>query len=83
MRRRHVALAFVIAIAAWTIWSFQTGGLIATLFTEPASGTALDAVRDYVLGWGELAPLAYVVIVTVEVPSNSKSSIASTSHALA
>jgi uncharacterized membrane protein YdjX (TVP38/TMEM64 family) len=67
VRGKPVALALVAAVAAWSIWSYATGGLIATLVSEPASGTALDAVRDYVLGWGYLAPFVYVVIVTVEV----------------
>lgn len=38
------------------------------MLASPADGeNALTVIRDYVLGWGPLAPIAYVVAVTVEV----------------
>lgn len=67
MRRRHVALVVVATLAAWAVWSYWTGGLVGTLLEPPASGTALDAIRSYVLAWGPAAPVAYVAIVTLEV----------------
>lgn len=38
------------------------------MLASPAEGEdALSIIRDYVLGWGPFAPIAYVVAVTIEV----------------
>ena len=67
-RRVYAAIAVLLALAAWAIWSYQTGGILRVLLVKPADGgTTLDALRVYVLGWGMWAPLVYVAAVTVEV----------------
>jgi uncharacterized membrane protein YdjX (TVP38/TMEM64 family) len=67
-RRVYAALAVLLAITAWAIWSYQAGGILRVLLVPPADGgTTLDALRAYVLGWGMWAPVVYVAAVTVEV----------------
>jgi uncharacterized membrane protein YdjX (TVP38/TMEM64 family) len=67
-RRIYAALAVMLAIAAWAIWSYQAGGILRVLLVPPADGgRTLDALRVYVLGWGMWAPLVYIAAVTVEV----------------
>jgi len=66
--RRSVAAVVVLALVAWAIWSFEAGGLVHFLAVAPADGsTRVDALREYLLAWGALAPLVYVAAVTVEV----------------
>jgi uncharacterized membrane protein YdjX (TVP38/TMEM64 family) len=68
LRRRHAAILLLAAIAALGVWSYQPGGLVAALVEAPEDGgTRLEAFRQYVLGWGALAPVVYVAAVTVEV----------------
>lgn len=58
----------MLALAAWTIWSYATGGLMRVLLSASPEGQGmLDVLRTYVQHWGMLAPLIYVGIVTVEV----------------
>jgi uncharacterized membrane protein YdjX (TVP38/TMEM64 family) len=70
-RTRHrlaLALALAALFAAWAVWSYRSGGVVAVLAAtagDPAGGLA--AMRAYVLSWGALAPAAYVLAVTVEV----------------
>jgi uncharacterized membrane protein YdjX (TVP38/TMEM64 family) len=67
-RRVYAAIAVLLALAAWAIWSFQANGILRVLLVPPADGgTTLDALRVYVLGWGMWAPVVYVAAVTVEV----------------
>lgn len=71
LRTSHkIALASLVlaAMAAWAIWSYRTEGLLHVLLAAPEDGgSRLQAVRVYVLGWGALAPLVYIVSVMVEV----------------
>jgi uncharacterized membrane protein YdjX (TVP38/TMEM64 family) len=68
LRRRVAAFLVLAAAIAWALWSYRSGGVIAAMLASPAEGEdALSIIRDYVLGWGALAPIAYVVAVTVEV----------------
>jgi uncharacterized membrane protein YdjX (TVP38/TMEM64 family) len=61
-------LAFgVLALIGWAIWSYATGGLMHMLLSASTGASTLDALREYVRGWGALAPLVYVAAVTVEV----------------
>ena len=63
-----VAVLLVGAIVAWTIWSYQAGGLMHVLVAAAPEGQSrLDALRTYILGWGMLAPIVYVAAVIVEV----------------
>lgn len=65
-----IALAGVLlgGLVAWTIWSYQTGGLMRVLVSATPDGQSrLDALRVYILGWGALAPIVYVCAVIVEV----------------
>lgn len=67
-RKRLVALAGLIAVLALGLWSWQPGGLVSALIdAPPEGGTRLEAVRVWVLGWGALAPIVYLVAVALEV----------------
>jgi uncharacterized membrane protein YdjX (TVP38/TMEM64 family) len=67
-RRVYLALAVLLTIAAWAIWSYRSGGILRVFLVPPADGgTTLDALRAYVLGYGVWAPLVYMAAVTVEV----------------
>jgi uncharacterized membrane protein YdjX (TVP38/TMEM64 family) len=66
--KRRIAAVGVLALAAWAVWSYQTGGLLRVLIATPAAGLSrLDALRAYVESWGALAPVVYIAAVTVEV----------------
>jgi len=66
--RRVAVVLLLIALVAWGVWSFEAGGLVRILAVGPGDGsTRVDAIREYVLAWGALAPLVYVTAVTVEV----------------
>lgn len=66
--RVYAALAVLLALASWAIWSYESGGILRVLLVPPADGSStLDALRAYVLGWGMWAPVVYVAAVTVEV----------------
>ena len=65
-----IALAVLLlgGLVAWTIWSYQTGGLMRVLIAAAPDGqTRMDALRAYILGWGIFAPVIYVCAVIVEV----------------
>ena len=63
-----VAVGLLGGIVAWAIWSYRAGGLMRVLVAEaPPGASRLDALRDYILGWGALAPIVYVCAVIVEV----------------
>ncbi len=69
VRREQTLAALALAgIVGWAIWSYTTGGVLAALFsTELDSEAKVAAVRGVFLAWGPLAPLAYVLVCTVEV----------------
>lgn len=64
---KRIALVAVIALAAWAVWSYATGGLMRVFFTSGDNMATLEAIRTYVRSWGALAPIVYVAAVTVEV----------------
>jgi uncharacterized membrane protein YdjX (TVP38/TMEM64 family) len=66
--RRVLAGASLAVLCGWAASSYASGGIIATL-SQSASGDdrALDTIRERVRGWGAWAPLAYVLLVIVEV----------------
>jgi uncharacterized membrane protein YdjX (TVP38/TMEM64 family) len=56
------------ALAAWALWSYSSGGIIAILWAPDRSAADKVAViQEYFRSFGVLAPLAYVGIVTIEV----------------
>ncbi len=55
------------ALVGWAVWSFATGGLMHVLLSATTGASTIDALREYVRGWGALAPVVYVAAVTVEV----------------
>jgi uncharacterized membrane protein YdjX (TVP38/TMEM64 family) len=60
-----VAIALLVA---WAVWSYESSGLIHTLLADPPAGqTRMHVLREYVLAFGPLAPLAYVGSVAIEV----------------
>ena len=56
------------ALVAWCALSYARGGVVSDI-ADPQLDAAqkLEALRTYFESWGSLAPLVYVVIVTVEV----------------
>ena len=65
---RWVIAVGVLALAVWALWSYRTGGLLSVLLESPTEGISrLESLRAYVASWGALAPLVYVLAVTVEV----------------
>jgi uncharacterized membrane protein YdjX (TVP38/TMEM64 family) len=67
-RRVYAAIAVLLTLAAWAIWSYQSGGILRVLLVPPTDGgSTLDALRVYVLGYGLWAPFVYIGAVTVEV----------------
>jgi uncharacterized membrane protein YdjX (TVP38/TMEM64 family) len=66
-RRLLPVLALLVA-AAWLVASYRGGGLAFTLVQATnESGRSLDLLREYIAGWGSLGPLAYLLLVVVEV----------------
>jgi uncharacterized membrane protein YdjX (TVP38/TMEM64 family) len=66
---RSVICGSIIALMiGWAVWSYETGGLVHVLAAVPPEGQSrLHVLREYVLAWGPLAPLAYIGTVAVEV----------------
>ena len=69
MRRQQVLAALALAgVAGWVIWSYATGGVMSVLLsTELDAEAKVIAVREFFFAWGPLAPLAYILVVAVEV----------------
>jgi uncharacterized membrane protein YdjX (TVP38/TMEM64 family) len=67
-RRRALVVAGLGLVAAGLLYSYATGGFFAAFFgTTRGEPPTLDVLREYLARWGALAPLAYVLIVIVEV----------------
>ena len=61
-------LPCVLLALATVLWSFSTGGLVAALFSGSLSPDAkVGHLRDFVLSFGTAAPIAYILLTTVEV----------------
>jgi uncharacterized membrane protein YdjX (TVP38/TMEM64 family) len=68
VRRRLLVLLIASALVAGAIYSYWTAGFVYVLVVgRPDQGPWLERLRDTVAGWGQLAPLIYVLIVIVEV----------------
>ena len=60
------ALLLMITAVAW--WSYRSGGLVFALFEATRdSNQSLEILRQYLARWGALGPVAYVLLVIVEV----------------
>ena len=66
---RSVSLAaLLLTTAAMAWWSYRSGGLIFALFGATRdSNQSLDILRQYLANWGALGPVAYLLLVIVEV----------------
>jgi uncharacterized membrane protein YdjX (TVP38/TMEM64 family) len=66
--KRLAALAAVVVLAIWAVWSYRTGGLVSALTSGAATTDfSVETIRQLVGRWGAFAPLAYVLVVIVEV----------------
>jgi uncharacterized membrane protein YdjX (TVP38/TMEM64 family) len=66
--RRAIAVAFLSTVISLVGWSYFDNGLAATLVSSDVSAEAkVDTIQAYFDRWGALAPLVYVLVVTVEV----------------
>jgi uncharacterized membrane protein YdjX (TVP38/TMEM64 family) len=65
---KRIAALIVLVVVLWCVWSYFAGGVMYFLLDGAnARGTTVDALREYVRGWGALAPFVYTGAVTVEV----------------
>ena len=66
--KRALFVFIFITIILGCLWSFTSGGIMRTLLAPDVSGESrLAAVREYFESWGAAGPLAYMVVVIVEV----------------
>ncbi len=69
--RRGARVAFGLALvvaAAWTAWSYLTGGIVSALVAAAADGgQSLDLIRAQIARAGVFGPIVYVAAVIVEV----------------
>ena len=55
-------------IGALASWSYAAGGFVFTLVQTTGDGDqSLEVLRQYLARWGTFAPIAYVLLVIVEV----------------
>ena len=67
-RYRLLAILFLATLVSLLAWSYASGGIVAVLFGPGGdSQEKVEAVRAFLNQWRGSAPLAYVVMVTVEV----------------
>ncbi len=67
-RDRWLAGLVLAAVTSLVAWSYFTGGFAAVILSPSFDGEAkVEYIQDYFLAWGSLAPLVYVLIVTLEV----------------
>jgi uncharacterized membrane protein YdjX (TVP38/TMEM64 family) len=68
MSKRAILLGLLAVTAAWAVWSYASGGLTYLLVAAATDNRyGIDTLRSWVLSWGALAPLVYVLAVTIEV----------------
>jgi uncharacterized membrane protein YdjX (TVP38/TMEM64 family) len=67
MKRALVAVSFLVLVG-YAAWSYSSGGIIELLLRpDIQSEIRLAQIQEYFRSWGAAAPLAYALIVTVEV----------------
>jgi uncharacterized membrane protein YdjX (TVP38/TMEM64 family) len=65
---RALVITTIAALASLLVWSYATDGLVWTLLnSEVSAEEKLAALRGFFAQFGWAAPLAYVIVVTVEV----------------
>jgi uncharacterized membrane protein YdjX (TVP38/TMEM64 family) len=65
---KKLALAGLVALCTWLLYSYRAGGIVFTLVdVTHHSDRSLDTLREYLARWGPLGPAAYVVLVVIEV----------------
>lgn len=65
---RWLALGLIGAAASWATWSYVHDGIVGLLLDHTlAPEDKIDGLRAFFDGWGTLAPLMYLGLVTVEV----------------
>ena len=64
----YVGLAIVLGLTAATAWSYLDDGIVGILLRPGVSSAGrVGLIQEYFRSWGAIAPVAYVVVVTVEV----------------
>jgi uncharacterized membrane protein YdjX (TVP38/TMEM64 family) len=67
-RDRWLAGLTLFAVASLVAWSYFSGGIAALMLSPSLDGaTRVRYIQEFFLAWGSLAPLLYIVIVTLEV----------------
>jgi uncharacterized membrane protein YdjX (TVP38/TMEM64 family) len=67
-RDRWFAGLSLFAVASLVAWSYFSGGIAAVMLSPSLDGaTRVRHIQEFFLTWGSLAPLLYIVIVTLEV----------------
>ncbi len=65
---KFVSIFLLIGLMVFVVYSYFSGGIINIIFQDNISTEEkLPLIKDYFLSWGTLAPLAYTIIVTIEV----------------
>jgi uncharacterized membrane protein YdjX (TVP38/TMEM64 family) len=65
--RRILAIAFLLLLCAFSVWSYQNDGIMSLMFEpniEPVD--RLTRIQDYFASWGLAAPLGYMLLVAIE-----------------
>jgi uncharacterized membrane protein YdjX (TVP38/TMEM64 family) len=66
--KTRLGLVALVVVLAWGVYSHASGGLIFALAGSSSStGESVERLREYLAGWGPLAPAIYVVAVVIEV----------------
>jgi uncharacterized membrane protein YdjX (TVP38/TMEM64 family) len=65
---RWLAGATLVALASLVTWSYVSGGIAHVLLSPDLTGPEkVQELQDFFLAWGSIAPLVYLLFVTVEV----------------
>ncbi|HET7219090.1 MAG TPA: VTT domain-containing protein [Vicinamibacterales bacterium] len=68
MRRRNLVLFFTAVLLAGALYSYLTSGFVYVLVAgAPDEQPWMERLRQIVAAWGPLAPVAYTLIVVIEV----------------
>ena len=66
--KRVLFAVLVCLLAAYAVWSWFGGGIISTMLRPGIPAEArLEQIRAYFDAWGAAAPIAYILVVIVEV----------------
>ena len=66
--KRALVAALLLALVGYAVWSYATGGAVNLLFSPGVDSEArLTGIQEYFKSWGPAAPLAYMLLVMLEV----------------